>query len=323
MAVYILSPCFTEFEGGLTRSATVTEVTVTYCPSPPPHPPPSTQHSSPATFPEVISPTHLFPAPPPPRPLHPLPLRAARSPRGAGPCGCCSEGRAWHPWVPPRHAAAHCWLPPPPPPPRPPQHPARPAVARPPATHRLFVSAPQWKLPWLASHNSGRDSWAISTFSPVSLQSSNGIRIHMCVCVCMRVCVCVHWHSTEWTDMWTCQHSAHYQSIPSTHTLTLTHTLTHSMHWHSTECTDMWTCQHRAHYRSIPYTHTLYHLRTANRRGLKVDIAKGCMCNRVPTPVQTVIPTSAVLPATLWELQSNSGNFKNGVCGVVMITVGG
>ena len=60
------------------------------------------------------------------------------------------------------------------------------------------------------------------------------VRVGVCVCVCVCVCgcvgvcvcvsacvcvwalVCVHWHSTEWTDMWICQHSAHFKFIPST-----------------------------------------------------------------------------------------------------------
>ena len=40
------------------------------------------------------------------------------------------------------------------------------------------------------------DRWygllAVSTFSLVSLQSSDGMRVCVCVCLCMCVSVCVH-----------------------------------------------------------------------------------------------------------------------------------
>ena len=36
------------------------------------------------------------------------------------------------------------------------------------------------------------ESLAMSTFSPVGLQSSNGMGMCVCVCVCARVCACMH-----------------------------------------------------------------------------------------------------------------------------------
>ena len=44
-----------------------------------------------------------------------------------------------------------------------------------------------------------------------------------CACACVQ-----HWHSTEWTEIWICQHSAYFNFIPSTHTHTCTHTHTHT-----------------------------------------------------------------------------------------------
>ena len=34
------------------------------------------------------------------------------------------------------------------------------------------------------------------------------------------MCMFIHWHSMEWTDMWICQHSAHFKFLLSTHTHT-------------------------------------------------------------------------------------------------------
>ena len=50
-------------------------------------------------------------------------------------------------------------------------------------------------------------------------------RVWGCVCAC----ACVqHWHSTERTNMWICQHSAYVKFIPSTRTHTCMHAHTHS-----------------------------------------------------------------------------------------------
>ena len=65
---------------------------------------------------------------------------------------------------------------------------------------------------------------AISTFSPVGLPSSNGLRMHVCMCLW-------HWHSTEWTDMLICQGSAYFKFIPYTHTHTFSYHLRTANRW--------------------------------------------------------------------------------------------
>ena len=85
---------------------------------------------------------------------------------------------------------------------------------------------------------------AISTFSPVGKLSSNGLRV--------RVCVRVLVYSTgieQITDMWTCQRSAYFNPIPSTHARARAHTHTHT------------------------HTHILIPFEDREPTGLKVDIA--------------------------------------------------
>ena len=90
----------------------------------------------------------------------------------------------------------------------------------------------------------------ISTFSPVSSLSSNGLR--MCVCVCLWIVRNELIHGYASVVYTLSSFRPHTHTHISAHTQVHTHTLSHT---HT-------------------ITHTFsYHLRTANRRVLKVDIA--------------------------------------------------
>ena len=100
---------------------------------------------------------------------------------------------------------------------------------------------------------------AISTFSPVSSPSSNGMRMCVRVCVhagrhaCMHVCMCTGLVRNELT----CQCSAHFKIIPYTHTHMRTHyTHTPHTHMHTTSHTYMHT---HTHMHMHTHTHTFSH----------------------------------------------------------------
>ena len=83
--------------------------------------------------------------------------------------------------------------------------------------------------------------------------------MHVCACAC--VCACLHWHSTGWTDLWICQHSAYFKIILSTHTHMHTHTHAHT-HIHTYAHTYI-----HMHTHTHTQTHTFpYHMRTMNQR---------------------------------------------------------
>ena len=56
--------------------------------------------------------------------------------------------------------------------------------------------------------------------------------VRACVRVCVCVCVCVHWHSTEWTDTWTCKCYSSGHEVYSVHTRARALVRTHAFSYH-------------------------------------------------------------------------------------------
>ena len=56
---------------------------------------------------------------------------------------------------------------------------------------------------------------AVSTFSPISSRSSNGMRMCMCVCVCVCLCVCVCARGQNELEVCTTLAYPHISSFPT------------------------------------------------------------------------------------------------------------